>query len=142
MGGFDGTKGRFCNADMQAKIIQTTFRLDGSNEELLKLAITKLGLSARAYDRIAVKTWGRRIPDSYNVFRSASSPPTRVLPRKPLSGFGTIIKARRFKTSPGFLRWQISQFASVFSIISSLFNLLRSRFENPSAQNITCLLLF
>lgn len=42
----------FCNADMQAKDIRNYCRVDAQGEELLKTAITKLGLSARAYDRI------------------------------------------------------------------------------------------
>ena len=42
----------YCNADMQSKEIQTFCKLDAAGEELLKMAITKLGLSARAYDRI------------------------------------------------------------------------------------------
>ena len=45
-------KGMYSNADMQSKDIQTFCRLDSAGEDLLKLAITKLGLSARAYDRI------------------------------------------------------------------------------------------
>lgn len=42
----------YCNADMQSKDIQSYCKLDAAGEELLKMAITKLGLSARAYDRI------------------------------------------------------------------------------------------
>ncbi len=42
----------FCNARMEAKEIRRFCRLDESGNELLRLAITKLGLSARAYDRI------------------------------------------------------------------------------------------
>ncbi len=49
---FAGRKGMFCNADMQSKDIQSFCKLDNAGEELLKMAITKLGLSARAYDRI------------------------------------------------------------------------------------------
>jgi magnesium chelatase family protein len=49
---FVGRKGMYCNADMQSKDIQTHCKLDVAGEELLKMAITKLGLSARAYDRI------------------------------------------------------------------------------------------
>jgi len=49
---FDGRKEMFCNADMQSKDIQSFCKLDTAGEELLKMAITKLGLSARAYDRI------------------------------------------------------------------------------------------
>jgi len=49
---FAGRKGLFKNADMQAKDIREFCKLDNAGEELLKMAITKLGLSARAYDRI------------------------------------------------------------------------------------------
>ena len=49
---FAGRKGMYCNADMQSKDIQSFCKLDAAGEELLKMAITKLGLSARAYDRI------------------------------------------------------------------------------------------
>ena len=49
---FVGRKGMYCNADMQSKDIQNFCKLDSAGEELLKMAITKLGLSARAYDRI------------------------------------------------------------------------------------------
>ena len=49
---FAGRNGMYSNADMQSKEIQTFCRVDAAGEELLKMAITKLGLSARAYDRI------------------------------------------------------------------------------------------
>lgn len=42
----------FCNADMQPKQIRKYCSIDETGSELLKTAITKLGLSARAYDRI------------------------------------------------------------------------------------------
>jgi len=42
----------YCNSDMESKDIQEFCVIDTSGEDLLKLAITKLGLSARAYDRI------------------------------------------------------------------------------------------
>jgi magnesium chelatase family protein len=58
---FKGRKGLFANADMQSREIREFCRLDGAGEELLKMAITKLGLSARAYDRI-LKV-GRTIAD-------------------------------------------------------------------------------
>ena len=58
---FAGRKGMYCNADMQSKDIQNYCKLDSAGEELLKMAITKLGLSARAYDRI-LKV-GRTIAD-------------------------------------------------------------------------------
>ena len=59
----------YCNADMQSKEIQAYCKLDSASEELLKMAITKLGLSARAYDRIL--NVGRIIADL------ASSPDIR-----------------------------------------------------------------
>ena len=49
---FSGRKGIFSNADMQSKDIKEFCQIDSDGEELLKMAITKLGLSARAYDRI------------------------------------------------------------------------------------------
>ena len=49
---FTNRKGLFCNADMQSKDIHEYCKIDSTGEELLKMAITKLGLSARAYDRI------------------------------------------------------------------------------------------
>jgi magnesium chelatase family protein len=58
---FRGRKGMFANADMQSREIREFCRLDAAGEELLKMAITKLGLSARAYDRI-LKV-GRTIAD-------------------------------------------------------------------------------
>ncbi|UCH66641.1 MAG: YifB family Mg chelatase-like AAA ATPase [Ignavibacterium sp.] len=40
------------NGDMGSKEVRHYCKLDSSGEELLKMAMTKLGLSARAYDRI------------------------------------------------------------------------------------------
>jgi magnesium chelatase family protein len=58
---FRGKKGLYSNADMQSKEIREFCKLDDAGEELLKMAITKLGHSARAYDRI-LKV-GRTIAD-------------------------------------------------------------------------------
>ena len=41
-----------CNADMSPKELREYCKLDKSSHELLRRAITQLGLSARAYDRI------------------------------------------------------------------------------------------
>ena len=49
---YEGRKGLYSNADMQSRDMQSFCRLNTAGEELLKMAITKLGLSARAYDRI------------------------------------------------------------------------------------------
>ena len=49
---FRGKKEFFANADMQSKEIREYCVLDDAGQELLKVAISKLGLSARAYDRI------------------------------------------------------------------------------------------
>lgn len=42
----------FTNADMGSREVRHFCRIDSAGSELLKMAITKLGLSARAYDRI------------------------------------------------------------------------------------------
>lgn len=42
----------YCNADMQTKQIRQFCKIDDKSSELMKMAITRLGLSARAYDRI------------------------------------------------------------------------------------------
>lgn len=49
---FGTATGLFSNADMQSREIRQYCRVDEAGEELLKMAIQKLGLSARAYDRI------------------------------------------------------------------------------------------
>ena len=49
---FRGRKGIYANTDMQSKEIREFCKPEAAGEELLKMAITKLGLSARAYDRI------------------------------------------------------------------------------------------
>lgn len=49
---FKGLKDIYNNGDMGSKEIRQFCKLDSSCAELLKMAMTKLGLSARAYDRI------------------------------------------------------------------------------------------
>lgn len=49
---FKDSKHIYNNADMGSKEVRKYCKLDNSGEELLKMAMTKLGLSARAYDRI------------------------------------------------------------------------------------------
>lgn len=49
---FASRPGFFSNADMQSREIKEFCKLDSQSAELLKTAMTKLGLSARAYDRI------------------------------------------------------------------------------------------
>ncbi len=49
---FRGRPKLFCNARMESKDIREFCKIDSRGEELLRMAITKLGLSARAYDRI------------------------------------------------------------------------------------------
>ena len=58
---FAGLKHIFTNADMGAKEVRVYCKLDQAGAELIKNAMTKLGLSARAYDRI-LKV-GRTIAD-------------------------------------------------------------------------------
>lgn len=61
---FTGRAGIYANADMLSKDIRRHCRLDPGGEELLKTAMTKLGFSARAYDR-TLKV-GRTIADMAN----------------------------------------------------------------------------
>ena len=49
---FHGLKDIFCNARMETKDIRKYCRIDAPGEELMRTAINRLGLSARAYDRI------------------------------------------------------------------------------------------
>ncbi len=49
---FRDHKRLFCNARMESKEIRRYCRIDEQGHELLKMAIMRLGLSARAYDRI------------------------------------------------------------------------------------------
>ena len=49
---FDKTTGMFTNAQMESNELRDFYRLDKKSSLLLKTAMEKLGLSARAYDRI------------------------------------------------------------------------------------------
>ena len=49
---FKQRKGLFSNADMDSKEIKEFCQIDETGENLLKMAMSRLGLSARAYDRI------------------------------------------------------------------------------------------
>ena len=49
---FRGHVGIFSNSGMQTKEIREWCRLDAMGEEILKMAMTRLGFTARAYDRI------------------------------------------------------------------------------------------
>lgn len=49
---FTGTKGVHCNAQMSSKMLRKHCEINAAGQTLLKNAMEKLGLSARAYDRI------------------------------------------------------------------------------------------
>ncbi len=49
---FSDYKSLFCNAQMSSKMLRKYCEIDKQGTELLKIAMDKLGLSARAYDRI------------------------------------------------------------------------------------------
>ena len=49
---FKGRTHLFCNARMESKEIRQYCKIEQEGHDLMKMAITKLGLSARAYDRI------------------------------------------------------------------------------------------
>ena len=49
---YENTKSVHCNAQMNTKMLRTYCNIDEAGKTLLKTAMEKLGLSARAYDRI------------------------------------------------------------------------------------------
>ncbi|MCX6250688.1 MAG: YifB family Mg chelatase-like AAA ATPase [Bacteroidetes bacterium] len=49
---FEGIAGTHCNAQMSSKVLRKVCHLDDAGNAILKTAMEKLGLSARAYDRI------------------------------------------------------------------------------------------
>lgn len=49
---FENNTGTYCNAQMSANVLRTICKIDEAGQTLLKNAMEKLGLSARAYDRI------------------------------------------------------------------------------------------
>lgn len=49
---FKNDEGVYCNAQMGAQLLQKLCMIDGAGKALLTVAMKKLGLSARAYDRI------------------------------------------------------------------------------------------
>jgi magnesium chelatase family protein len=49
---FHGDHGIYCNAQMGTRLIRKHCTIDEASEKLLETAITRMGLSARAHDRI------------------------------------------------------------------------------------------
>lgn len=49
---FEGVRGVYCNAQMPGRLVRTTCRIDEEGTRILKMAMEKLQLSARAFDRI------------------------------------------------------------------------------------------
>ncbi|MDR0814144.1 MAG: YifB family Mg chelatase-like AAA ATPase [Bacteroidales bacterium] len=49
---FADSPGIHCNAQMTSKMLQKYCRIDAAGQNIMKVAMQKLGLSARAYDRI------------------------------------------------------------------------------------------
>jgi magnesium chelatase family protein len=49
---FKDSKGVYCNAQMTSKMLKTYCKISEEGQQLLKTAMERLGLSARAYDRI------------------------------------------------------------------------------------------
>lgn len=49
---FEGMEGIYSNAQMNASLLRSVCRIDEAGQQLLKTAMERLGLSARAYDRI------------------------------------------------------------------------------------------
>jgi magnesium chelatase family protein len=49
---FSSSEGIYCNAHMSSRQLKEICKIDEAGKELLKKAMDRLGLSARAYDRI------------------------------------------------------------------------------------------
>jgi magnesium chelatase family protein len=49
---FEGMEGVYCNAQMSSKMLRKVCKINNESNEMLKTAMDRLGLSARAYDRI------------------------------------------------------------------------------------------
>jgi magnesium chelatase family protein len=49
---FEQEEGTYCNAQMSAKQLRNYCQIDEAGKQLLNTAMERLGLSARAYDRI------------------------------------------------------------------------------------------
>ncbi len=49
---FENYQNTHCNAQMNSKLLRNVCKIDDAGMELLKKAMERLGLSARAYDRI------------------------------------------------------------------------------------------
>jgi len=49
---FEGIRGVHCNAQMSARLLRKVCQLDDTCQTILKTAMERLGLSARAFDRI------------------------------------------------------------------------------------------
>ncbi|MFH0921430.1 MAG: hypothetical protein V1913_13850 [Fibrobacterota bacterium] len=49
---FKDTPGIYCNAHMESRQIHAFCKIGSDGESILRMAVQKLGLSARAYDRI------------------------------------------------------------------------------------------
>ncbi|MCK4328813.1 YifB family Mg chelatase-like AAA ATPase [candidate division WOR-3 bacterium] len=78
-------KGMYCNAQLSSKDVRKYCDIDTSCDELLKTAISKFGLSARAYDRILkVSRTIADIEDSPNIqpFHISEAIQYRTLDRK------------------------------------------------------------
>ena len=66
---FAESRNIYTNADMGSKEVRQFCKLDTASAELLKMAMTKLGLSARAYDRILkVSRTIADLDNSANIF--------------------------------------------------------------------------
>jgi len=78
-------KEMYCNAQLSSKDVRKYCDIDSSCDELLKTAISKFGLSARAYDRILkVSRTIADIEDSPNIqpFHISEAIQYRTLDRK------------------------------------------------------------
>ena len=75
---FNSIEGKYCNAHMETKDIRKFCDISEEGKSLLKSAMDKLGLSARAYDRILKvggpsPTWRAELRSNPNIWERQSS---------------------------------------------------------------------
>ena len=97
---FKDYKNIFNNGDMGSKEVRTFCKLDEQGEELIKMAMTKLGLSARAYDRILkVSRTIADLEDQKTFYHSISVKQFSI--EVSIENSGNIKK--KAETTPGFI---------------------------------------
>jgi magnesium chelatase family protein len=83
---FSGNENIFCNAQMSKRDIECHCKVDHTTQTILKQAMERMGLSARAYDRILKVS--RTIADMENKERIAKEHAVEAIQYRGLDKFG------------------------------------------------------